>query len=149
MVSTYAARCQIPKIQDICTCIATTSNEITELMVRAVSAHQTGPENHSKCPADCIWSTSTVVNLSVAASQILKIGASSATMTGQIGKWISRRDPAHQTGLETDSKCLAGCSWSTSKVVNVTVVGSQIPKIGDICACSTATMEQIARRMAR
>ena len=90
-----------------------------------------------------------MVNLSVAASQILKIGACSATITGQIGKWIARGDPAHQTGLETDSKCLAGCSWSTSKVVNVTVVGSQIPKIGDICACSPAAIDQIGRRMAR
>jgi len=73
VVSPYAARSQIPKIRDICACIATTSNEITEWMVRGVSAHKAGPANDSKCPADCIWSTSTVVNLYVAASQILKI----------------------------------------------------------------------------
>ena len=34
-------------------------------------------------------------------------------------------------------------------MVNIAVVGSQIPKIGDVFACSTLTTGQIGKRMAR
>jgi len=35
-------------------------------MVRRDSEHRIGPFSDFKCPADCIWSTSKVVNISVA-----------------------------------------------------------------------------------
>jgi len=92
VVSTYAAGSQISKIQDICTCIATTSDGIAE--------------------------------------------------------WMARRDSTHRICLVNDFKCLADSIWSTSKVVNLPVAGSLVPKIGAICSCSTATIDQIARRMA-
>ena len=66
MVSTYAAGSQIPKIQDICACIAATSHGIAEWMSRRDSTHKICLVSDFKCPADCIWSTSKVVNISVA-----------------------------------------------------------------------------------
>jgi len=51
--------------------------------------------------------------------------------------------------LASHSLGLVDCSWSTSKVVNIHVTGSQIPKIGDICACSTITTGQITKGMTR
>ena len=74
------------------------------------------------------------------------ICACSTATIDQITRWMARWDSAHQIGPVHGSKDLADCSWSTSKVA---LAWSQIPKIEDICACSAATIDWIARKMAR
>ena len=63
------------------------------------------------------------------------------------GQWLPCCKNKHLQFSEFE--ILADCSWSISKVVNVAVARSQIPKIGDVCACSTAITENMAKWMVR
>ena len=143
---------KIPKIGDVCACSKAASSGITKRMARGDSAHWIGPVGGSKALVDCSWSTSKVVNLAVTASQIPKIGdvcSCSMATIDRISRRMVRWDSAHEVGLGCQSKGLADCSWSTSKVVNIAVAGSQIRKIGGICAWHWLTTGWIAKRMGR
>ena len=137
---------QIPKIGIVCT---TGSSWTTRRTAREDLAHWIGLGWDPQCLADSNGRGCKVVSTYVAGSQIEDICACIATTSDEIAEWMARRDSAHRICPVSDFKCPADCIWSTSKVVNLLVAGSQIPKIGDICSCRTATIDQIARRMAR
>ena len=107
--------------------------------------------HNSRCLVDSRWSTSKVVNISVAGSQIPKIGnvcACSTGTTGQIAKQMARGDSAYRIGLGRNLQCPGDGAGNGSLVGNTLVAVFQIPKIGDVCACSTAATGPIAKWMA-
>jgi len=77
------------------------------------------------------------------------VGGYSNAASSRIAKRIARGDLAHRIGPGWNLQCRIDSAGNGSLVENTLVTVFQIPKSGDVCACSTATTGQIARRMAR
>ena len=121
-------------------------------MARGDSAYRIGLGRNLQYPVEGAGSGSLVDNTLVTGFQILKIGdvfACSTATTGQIAEQMTRRDSAHQISTGRDLQCPIDGAGKGSLVGNTLVTGFQIPKIGDIFGCSTATTGQITKRMAR
>ena len=150
--NTVCAPFKIPKIGNVYACSYITTGHIIKQMPRGDSTHQIGLVRFRQRPAKCGGSISNVVNLAAAGSEILKIGnvcACPTRSTERMAKWMAPRDSAGQIDLIHNSQCVVDCSVSTSRVGNAPCAQFQIQKIGEVCACSTATSSRIAKWMAR
>jgi len=150
--NTASAQFQIPKIGNVCACSTTTSERIAKWIAREVSAHRICLGGNVQCPVDCGSNASRVGNARVAVFKIPKIGdvyACSSTTTGHIVQQMPHGDSRHLIGLVRTLQRLAKCGASISNAVNLAITRSEIPKIGNVCACSNATTGQIAKWIAR
>ena len=139
------------KLRDISDCEASAMGCMARWMARGDLAHQRGLGRALWCSIDGTGNGSLVGNTLVAAFQIRKIGdvcACSTAVTNQMAKPMVWGDPAHWIGVIRALRCLVKGGGNASLVKNACDAVFQIPKIGDICASSTATIDQGARRMA-